>query len=143
MAKTTSATDDPPPALNPDLRELCELVASKDRVPVADLLATGRDHSLLAKALAKGLLLIGRQSYTETLSDIKPRVVSGRQQFDQSTGRPIVDKEVRINLEQDWSWTGLPPGRKSLRELLDEESKLGPNIPALHVKITTEGMAAL
>src|SRR5687767_11571561 len=110
--------------ISPDLKELCELVASRDRVPVAELVATGKDHALLAKALAKGLLLIGRQSYTETITDAKPRVIAGKQQFDPATGRPIVDKQYRLNLEKDWSWTGLPPGRKSLRELLEEEAAI-------------------
>ena len=137
---TTQTVDSPP--LNPDLRELCELVASKDKVPIGDLLASGKDHSLLAKALANGLLLIGRQSFTEIITDAKPRVVTGKQQFDVN-GRPIVDKEYKVNLEKDWSWTGLPPGRKSLRELLDEESLLPVDHPKLHAKITTEGMAAL
>lgn len=132
-----------PPPLNPDLRELCELVAGRDKVPVADLLSNGRDHALLAKALAKGLMLIGRQSYTEVISEATPRKVVGKQQFDPETGKPIVDKTIQVNVEKDWSWTGLPPGRKSLRELLDEESTLGADIPRLHVKITTEGMAAL
>ena len=130
-------------ALNPDLMELCELVASQDKVPVAELLSNGRDHALLAKALAKGLMVIGRQSYTETITDAKPRKQAGNQVFDKETGRPIVDKTVQVNLEKDWSWTGLPPGRKSLRELLDEEKTLGDTIPKLHVKITTDGMAAI
>lgn len=146
MAKANAAAataDDPAPPLNPDLRELCELVAGKDKVPIAELLTGGKDHSLLAKALAKGLLLIGRQSYTETITDARPRVVTGKQQYDPETGKAIVDKTLRVNVEKDWSWTGLPPGRKSLRELLDEEAGLGPDVPRLHVKITTDGMAAL
>lgn len=135
-------------ALSPDLMQLCELVASRDKVPVAELLTNGRDQSLLAKALAKGLMLIGRQTYTETITDVKPEKVSGNQVFDKETGRPVVKRTLKINVEQDWSWTGLPPGRKSLRELLDEEAaivatdKTG-EFPRLHVKITTDGMAAI
>jgi hypothetical protein len=136
-----TATETPP--ISADLSDLCELVMARDVVPVAELLATGKDHSLLAKALAKGLLVIGRQSYAEILADAKPRLKAGKQEFDPETKRPIVDRTVEIRLEKDWSWTGLPPGRKSLRELLDEEAALPPDVPRLHVKITTDGMAAI
>ena len=140
---TSAAVADAPTPLPDDLRELCELVAGREMVPVADLLASGRDVTLLAKALAKGLMVIGRQSYTETLFDAKPEIVAGKQVVDPETGHLKMNKTWKVNLEQGWSWTGLPPGRKSLSELLKEEATLHRDAPKLHIKITTEGIAAL
>lgn len=131
-----------PPPLSADLVELCGLVASRDRVPVGELITSGKDHTLLARALSKGLLQIGRQSYSETVVSAEPVTVAGKQQFDPDTRRAVMRKVIKVNLENDWSWTGLPPGRKSLRDLLDEEATLGPDVPKLHVRVTTEGMAA-
>jgi hypothetical protein len=127
-----TATETPP--ISADLSELCALVAARGKVPVADILTTGRDETLLAKALSKGYMVIGRQSYSEILADAKPRLKAGKQEFDPETKRPIVDRTVEIRLEKDWSWTGLPPGRKSLAELMEEEKSLAPDVPRLHVK---------
>jgi hypothetical protein len=144
-----TATTESPPPIPTDLADLCELIASKDKVPVAQLLAGGKDVALLAKAIAKGFVVIGRQSYTEKMASSVPRIAAGKPVFDPETMRPVVDKKYEVALENSWSWTGLPPGRKSLRDLLDEEAKLddscphGKDLPRLHVRVTTEGMAAI
>jgi hypothetical protein len=135
-----SAVMDAPP-IPKDLKSLCALVAERDAVPVAELLKGGTDAAVLAKAIAKGLVVIGRRTYTETIEDVRPRKEGGRQVYDENK-RMVLDKRIKVNVEDGWSWTNLGPGRKSLKELLAEDAIPDDRVPKLHVKVTTEGYAA-
>lgn len=122
--------------------ELCRALKGKKYVPLREMPKEVADPSILADALSSGFAMIGRQSHSTVIDEAKVVKKQGRTVFDE-VGRPVMEKTCRTILDgNDWSWTDLNgPNRKTLQEVLDEESDLDKGVPPLHVKLTTKGLA--
>lgn len=128
--------------LSEDVRNLCKWLADKDSAPISALPKALQAPGTLARAVAKGLAEVGRLNYSEVITGIKPRKTSkGEHVFDENF-RQVVDKETKIVHDADWCWTNLR-GRqyKPMGELLAEDAKL-PKELHLHIRLTTDGLAA-
>lgn len=148
MSDTATATPPVQAKQTSSVVALCRaLASSRDKgLPIKELSRDTGNPAVIAKGLTDGLIQIGRQNYSETPISCKPQLEKkdGKMVmvYDEYH-RPIIDQEVKINLDRDWSWTNLQQtNRKSLPELLAEEDDLAEGVPPLFVRLTTAGLAA-
>lgn len=123
-----------------DLKGLCKHLSGKTAVAIEDLPRNFQSPGLLAKALHKGFMEIGRQSYSESIASLTVKKEKGSVVID-SEGRQVIVKEMRATPDNAWNWTNLSgPNRKPFIEVLAEDKSLPDNLK-LHVRLTTAGLA--
>ncbi len=118
---------------------LCKTL-KKGALPVSKLSDELRDDSVLGDAFASGLITIGRQMYSSTISAMKPaKDKDGKPKFDEQK-RQVFDKEYVTRPDGEWSWmTNQSTNRKPLNEVLEEKLPEGIEI---HARLTNAGLAA-
>lgn len=132
--------------LTDDVKALCKHLSNHDKVPICELPKSLQSPSTLAKAVAKGLALVGRRNHSEIITEIKPRKSKdGKHVLDENFNH-VVDKVIEKRLDNDYGWTNLRgEGRKTMAEIIEEDKALSKDeLPTLglQVKLTTEGLAA-
>lgn len=129
-----------------DVRSLCKHLSGHDKVPVCDLPKALQSPSTLAKAVAKGLALVGRRNTTDVITEIRPKKnKDGTHVLDENFNH-VVDRVIERRIDNDFNWTNLKGNaHKTMAEILDEDRSLKKedlSTLGLHVKLTTEGLAA-
>ena len=118
---------------------LCKAL-KKGPLPVSKLSDELRDDAVLSDAFSSGLITIGRQSYSMTMSSIKAaKDKEGKPVLDEQR-RQVFDKEYVTRPDGEWSWmTNQSTNRKPLNEVLEEKLPAGIEI---HARLTNSGLAA-
>lgn len=133
------------PKATGELANLCRFLSDKDQVAVHLLPKNISGQVTLAQGLAQGFIQIGRRNYSRTITATHVVYEPGtkRPKLDEYL-RPVVEREYATHLDNDWSWTDLRgAGRKHIRELLAEDAAdASEDLPRLHVRLTTAGLAA-
>ncbi len=118
---------------------LCKAL-KKGPLPVSKLSDELRDDAVLSDAFSSGLITIGRQSYSMTMSSIKAaKDKEGKPVLDEQR-RQVFDKEYVTRPDGEWSWmTNQSTNRKPLSEVLEDKLPAGIEI---HARLTNAGLAA-
>ena len=118
---------------------LCKAL-KKGPLPVSKLSDELRDDAVLGDAFASGLITVGRQTYSMTMSGIKAAKDSeGKPKLDEQR-RQVFDKEYVTRIDGEWSWmTNQNTNRKPLNEVLQDKLPIGIEI---HARLTNAGLAA-
>lgn len=129
------------PKADADLRRLLRHLADKDKAAIHSLPNDLRRPELLATALAKGYVEVGRRDHSFTVDEVKiVKGPDGKPLYRE--GRPVVERSYKTNLEDGWSWNQpLGPKFKPLREILKDDAEADEEV-RLHLRLTTEGLAA-